>query len=108
MKAWAAWIDPDDPDARLKPITLHEALSSRMALAGPTTKILTTLQAKVSDPGVKAKLVAMLAPQAKEQVKGWNPEGFFEALFVVKQGDDVRKIELSNFRQYYEAAARAE
>lgn len=60
-----------------EPITLHEALSSRLALAGPTTKILTTLQSKATDPGEKAKLDAMLAPEAKEQVKVYLAERAF-------------------------------
>jgi sulfite reductase (NADPH) flavoprotein alpha-component len=51
------------------PISLHEALSSRLALSGPTTKILTTLQGKVTDSAEKAKLDELLSSEAKERVK---------------------------------------
>src|SRR5690606_35791171 len=37
------------------PITLHEALTARLALASPTQKILTTLAEKATDAGEKAK-----------------------------------------------------
>lgn len=52
-----------------EPISLHEALNSRLALAGPTPKFLLTLQGKVSDAGEKAKLDELLAPEARERVK---------------------------------------
>ena len=60
-----------------EPITLHEALTSRLALSSPTTKILTTLQSKATDPGDKARLDAMLAPEAKERVKVYLEERAF-------------------------------
>ena len=48
------------------PITLREALTSRLALAGPTGKIVTTLAAKTDNPVEKAKLTGLLAPESKE------------------------------------------
>jgi sulfite reductase (NADPH) flavoprotein alpha-component len=53
------------------PITLREALTSRLALAKPTRKILETLAAKATDAGDKAKLAALLAPEAKEALPGY-------------------------------------
>jgi sulfite reductase (NADPH) flavoprotein alpha-component len=48
------------------PVTLREALTSRLALAGPTAKIVNTLAAKATDAAEKAKLAGLLAPEAKE------------------------------------------
>jgi sulfite reductase (NADPH) flavoprotein alpha-component len=48
------------------PIPLREALTSRLALAGPTAKIVATLAAKATDAAEKARLTALLAPEAKE------------------------------------------
>ena len=56
------------------PITLHEALTHRLALAGPTAKIVTTLFNKATDAGEKAKLEALLKPEAKEQLTAFLDE----------------------------------
>ncbi|HEX2852822.1 MAG TPA: sulfite reductase subunit alpha [Opitutaceae bacterium] len=48
------------------PISLREALSTRLALAGPTPKIVGTLAAKAGNPDEKAKLTGLLAPASKE------------------------------------------
>jgi len=53
------------------PIPFREALTSRLALAKPTRKILETLAAKAADEGDKAKLAALLAPEAKEALPGY-------------------------------------
>lgn len=50
------------------PISLREALFSRLALAGPTKKIIETLAGKVTDAEERTKLAALLAPEAKEQL----------------------------------------
>jgi sulfite reductase (NADPH) flavoprotein alpha-component len=50
------------------PIPLREALTSGLALAGPTARIVTTLAAKATDAAEKAQLTALLAPEAKEQL----------------------------------------
>ncbi|MDE3083825.1 MAG: sulfite reductase subunit alpha, partial [Verrucomicrobiota bacterium] len=47
-------------------ISLREALASRLALGGPTRKILETLAAKAADKAEKAKLASLLAPEAKD------------------------------------------
>jgi len=44
-------------------ISLHDALSSRLALAGPTRKFLVTLLETVTDAAEKARLEALLAPE---------------------------------------------
>jgi len=51
-----------------EPFSLREALHTRLALSGPTSKILHTLYAKAVDPAEKAKLAGLLAPEAKEQL----------------------------------------
>jgi sulfite reductase (NADPH) flavoprotein alpha-component len=48
------------------PISLREALTSRLTLASPTSKIVGTLAAKTSDPAEKAHLTGLLAPESKE------------------------------------------
>lgn len=53
------------------PISLREALTSRLALAKPTRKILETLATKATSEGDKAKLAALLAPEAKEALPGY-------------------------------------
>ena len=53
------------------PIPLRDALTSRLALAKPTRKILETLAAKATDAGDKAKLAALLAPEAKDALPGY-------------------------------------
>ncbi|MBX3736178.1 MAG: sulfite reductase subunit alpha [Candidatus Didemnitutus sp.] len=56
------------------PITLREALFSRLALAGPTKKILETLAAKTPDHTEKEKIAGLLAPEAKEQLAAYLAE----------------------------------
>jgi sulfite reductase (NADPH) flavoprotein alpha-component len=50
------------------PIPLREALSARLALAGPTSRMVATLAAKATAPAEKARLAALLVPEAKEQL----------------------------------------
>ena len=50
-KAWTAWQDQDDPDARLEPITLHECrhtFASLMIAAGVNTKALASYMGHAS------------------------------------------------------------
>ncbi|MGC4115199.1 MAG: sulfite reductase subunit alpha [Myxococcales bacterium] len=56
------------------PISLHDALTHRLALAGPTSKIVTTLFNKATDAGEKAKLEALLKPEAKDALTGFLDE----------------------------------
>lgn len=53
------------------PISLREALTSRLALAKPTRKILETLAAKATDAADKAKLATLLAPEGKDALAGY-------------------------------------
>lgn len=64
------------------PISLREALTSKLALAGPTSKILTTLLAKATDPAEKAKLEGLLAPQSKEVLAAFLEEREFVDLLA--------------------------
>ena len=48
------------------PLPLREALFSRLALAGPTPRMVHTLAAKATDPAEQAKLKGLLEPEAKE------------------------------------------
>ncbi len=56
------------------PISLREALSSRLALASPTTKIVSTLAAKATEPAEKAKLTGLLTPESKEVLTAFLDE----------------------------------
>lgn len=56
------------------PITLREALTHRLALGGPTAKMINTLFAKATDAGEKAKLEALLKPEAKETLTAFLDE----------------------------------
>lgn len=51
------------------PISLREALSTKLSLAEPTKKILETLAAKTTDPKEKAQLAELLASGAKEALE---------------------------------------
>ena len=53
------------------PITLQEALSTRLALASPTPKLLGALSEKVTDAAEKAKLEDLLDPEKKDALKVW-------------------------------------
>jgi sulfite reductase (NADPH) flavoprotein alpha-component len=56
------------------PITLREALTHRLALGGPTAKIVQTLAAKATEAGEKARLEALIKPEAKEQLTAFLDE----------------------------------
>jgi sulfite reductase (NADPH) flavoprotein alpha-component len=53
------------------PVPFREALTSRLALAGPTRRIVETLALKAAHPDEKAKLDGMLAPESKDFLAGW-------------------------------------
>jgi len=57
-----------------EPIQLREALTSRLALAGPTTKIISTLSVKATDTQEKAALAGLLVPEAKERLGAFLEE----------------------------------
>jgi sulfite reductase (NADPH) flavoprotein alpha-component len=64
------------------PITLREALTSRLALASPTSKIVTTLAAKSTDADEKARLLGLLAPESKEVLTAFLDEREFVDLLA--------------------------
>jgi sulfite reductase (NADPH) flavoprotein alpha-component len=59
------------------PVLFGEALSSKLALAGPTRRIVETLSARASDPSEKARLDGLLAPESKELLASWLHEREF-------------------------------
>lgn len=56
------------------PITLREALSQRLALSGPTAKLVNTLLAKTTDAAEQARLSELVKPEAKEALAGFLDE----------------------------------
>jgi len=64
------------------PIALREALTSKLALAGPTRRIVETLAAKATDGGEKARLDGLLAPEAKEVLAAYLDEREFVDLLA--------------------------
>lgn len=75
-KLGATGDEPVSP-AMLKlpaPVSLREALSHRLALGSPTTKIINTLFAKATDASEKSRLEALLKPEAKEALAGYLDE----------------------------------
>ncbi len=58
--------EPVMPQRLNATVSLQEALTTKLSLAGPTKKILETLAAKAADPGEKAQLAKLLAPGAEE------------------------------------------
>jgi sulfite reductase (NADPH) flavoprotein alpha-component len=53
------------------PLPLREVLTSRLALAKPTRKMVETLAAKATSEADKTKLAALLVPEAKDQLTGY-------------------------------------
>ena len=64
------------------PVSLREALTERVALAGPPRKMIVTLAAAATDPAEKAKLTGLLAPEAKEIVAEFLREREFVDLLA--------------------------
>ncbi len=64
------------------PIAVREALVSRLALAGPTRKIVETLAARASASAEKARLEGLLAPEAKDMLAGFLDEREFVDLLA--------------------------
>jgi sulfite reductase (NADPH) flavoprotein alpha-component len=66
----------DEPvfPAQLKldgPISLREALLTRLALNGPTSRFLNTLHGKATAPDEKLRLANLLSPEAQVQLAGY-------------------------------------
>ena len=56
------------------PLPLREALTSRLALAGPTRKLVETLAGKATDADEKGKLMGLLLPESKEVLAAFLEE----------------------------------
>ena len=65
-----------------EPIPLREALSSRLALAGPTEKFLRTLAANATNSDEKARLTGLLAPESKAVLATFLAQREFVDLLV--------------------------
>ena len=64
------------------PIPLREALTSRVALAGPTRKMVETLAGRATLPPERARLEGLLAPEAKDMLAGYLHEREFVDLLA--------------------------
>jgi len=58
-------------------LSLRNALTSRLALGDPGRKLVETLALKASDPGERAVLVDLLAPESRERLGAWLLEREF-------------------------------
>jgi sulfite reductase (NADPH) flavoprotein alpha-component len=58
--------EPVMPPRLTAPVSLREALTTKLSLAGPTKKILETFAAKTTDVKEQTQLAALLAPGAEE------------------------------------------
>jgi sulfite reductase (NADPH) flavoprotein alpha-component len=65
-----------------EPVSLREALTSRLALAGPTRRIVEILAGKATDPAEKSKLDGLLVPESKDLLAGWLHEREFVDLLA--------------------------
>jgi sulfite reductase (NADPH) flavoprotein alpha-component len=64
------------------PISLREALASRLALAKPTRRALEVLAAKATDAGERAKLDGLLAPESKDVLTAYLEQREFVDLLA--------------------------
>lgn len=64
------------------PVSLSEALTFNLALAGPTRRMVETLAAKATDLGERSKLQGLLAPESKEVLAAWLDEREFVDLLA--------------------------
>ena len=64
------------------PVSLREALTSRLALSGPTRRIVETLAARASDPGERARLQGLATPESKDLLAGFLDEREFVDLLA--------------------------
>jgi len=64
------------------PLSIRAALATKLALAGPTKRIVETLHGKATQAHEKAKLEGFLAPESKEVLATWLDEREFIDLLV--------------------------
>lgn len=60
-----------------QPIPLREALLHKLALAGPTGRLVAALAARATDPAEAARLTGLLAPESKEVLATYLEERHF-------------------------------
>ncbi|HXQ82239.1 MAG TPA: sulfite reductase subunit alpha [Opitutaceae bacterium] len=78
-----------------EPVSFRDALSSRLALAAPTRRIVETLCARAADPAEKARLEGLLAPESKELLAGWLYQREFVDLLCEFPSARLRPQELA-------------
>jgi sulfite reductase (NADPH) flavoprotein alpha-component len=76
------------------PLAFREALTSRLALAGPTRRLVETLASKASLPAERAKLDGLLVPESKEVLAGWLDQREFIDLLEEFPGARLQPQEL--------------
>ncbi|HVW20680.1 MAG TPA: sulfite reductase subunit alpha [Opitutaceae bacterium] len=76
------------------PIPFREALTARLALNGPTRKLVETLGARAADPAEKARLEGLLAPEAKDLLSGFLEQREFVDLLAEFPSAKLRPQEL--------------
>jgi len=64
------------------PVSIREALTSKLALSGPTRRIVETLAGRATDPAEKARLEGLLPLESKDLLAGWLHEREFIDLLV--------------------------
>lgn len=64
------------------PISLREALTARLALAGPTRKIVETFAGKATNPDERARLAGLLTPESKEVLATFLDDREYVDLFA--------------------------
>jgi sulfite reductase (NADPH) flavoprotein alpha-component len=64
------------------PLALRDALTDKLALAGPTRRIIETLAARATAPAEQARLAGLLAPEAKELLASFLAEREFADLLA--------------------------
>ena len=65
-----------------EPMTLSEALLAKLALSGPTRRIVETLAGRATEAAEKTRLAALLAPEATEQLTAFLAERHFVDLLA--------------------------
>lgn len=76
------------------PLPLRDVLTSRLALAKPTRKMIELLAAKATGGEDKAKLAALLAPEGKDQLAGYLEDREFVDLLAEYPSANVTPQEL--------------
>jgi sulfite reductase (NADPH) flavoprotein alpha-component len=77
-----------------EPVSFREALLTKLALAGPTRRMVETLAAKASHAAEKAKLEGLLIPESKDLLAGWLDEREFVDLLAEFPSARLRPQEL--------------